>query len=110
MAVEARLKRLYGPAQPGTSTAVLATVPAGKRWTIRMLVLANVTASPATVTLGVNGTGVEDQIVPALSIAANTPVEKPYLLPLEAGETLDGLQGTSAAITVTVSGIEEDIA
>lgn len=102
-------KRIYGPAQPGTSTAVLVTVPASRRWIVNQIRLANTTGSTATVTLGIGGTTAANQIVPAVSIPANTVETLEMAEPMVAGETLDGLQGTASAITVVVSIVEEEL-
>lgn len=95
--------RVYGPDQPGTSTGVLYTVPASRRVVLKQVVLANTSAGAATVTLGIGGTAAADQIVPAVSIPANTVETLDCSQVLEAAETIDGLQGTGAAITVTIS-------
>lgn len=106
---EARLKRLYGPAQPGTVTGVLATVTTDKRWTAKQVVLANTSASAATVTLGIGGTAAAQRIVPGLSIAGNAVVVIDMTLVLTSGEAIHGIQGTASAITVQISGVEEDV-
>lgn len=95
--------RIYGPAQPGTSTGVLATVAASRRVMLKQILLANTTGTAATVTLGIGGTDAADQIVPAAEIPANTVESLDVSQVLEATETIDGLQGTSGAITVTIS-------
>lgn len=107
--MSARLKRLYGPAQPGTVTGVLATVTTDKRWTAKQVILANTTASAATVTLGLGGTTAALQIIPGVELAAHQVVVIDMTFVLESGETLNGLQGTSGAIAVTISGVEEDV-
>lgn len=103
------LKRLAGPTQPGTVTGVLLTVPANKRYTIKQILLCNTTAAIATVTIGIGGTAAASRIVSAKSVAPNETLALNLTLPLEAAETLDALQGTASAITVTVSGINEDV-
>lgn len=96
-------------AQPGTVTGVLATVPVGAKWASVQVLLSNESGSAATVTLGKNGSGAGTQFVPGVSILANT-VETLDLgtgLVLEAGDTIDGFQGTAGAITVFIGVIEE---
>lgn len=101
--------RVYGPAQPGTSTAVLATVPASTRWTIRSIVICNTTGTAATLTLGIGGTAVGDRLLSAISVPANdTLIVEPWTQ-LDAAETIDGLQGTSGALTVSISVVSETV-
>lgn len=103
-----KTKQVYD-AQPGTVTAVLATVPGGAKWSSIQVLLSNESGSPATVTLGKNGSGAGTQFVPSVSILANT-VETLDLgvgLVFEAGDTIDGLQGTSGAVTVFIGAVEE---
>lgn len=101
--------RVYGPAQPGTSTGVLATVPTSKRWVIKQIVMANTTNTAATITLGLNGTAAADQVVPEITVQPNTVETLDCSIVLETTETIDGLQGTSAAVTVTINVVEEDV-
>lgn len=108
MPAEAILKRFY-LGQPGTVTGVLFTVDAARRVTIKQVTLANTTALPATVTLGVNATTAAARVVPGVSIPANTIVVVDMTLVLEAAEAIHGLQGTASAITVQISGVEEQV-
>lgn len=103
-------KRAY-KGQPGTGTAVLATVPASKRWMSVQVIVCNTTATPATITLGVNGSAVADSFVRAASILGNTTetIDLGTGLVLSAAETIDGFQGTAAALTVFIGVIEEDV-
>lgn len=97
--------------QPGTTTAVLATVPASKRWTSVQAVVANTSGSAATVTVGKNGSAAANQFLPAVSIPANTTetLDLGLGLVLVAGDTIDGLQDTASAITLHIGVIEEDV-
>jgi hypothetical protein len=97
--------------QPGTVTAVLATVPANKRWFSLQVILSNTSGSAATVTIGKNGSAAAEQFIPAVSIPANT-VETLDLgsgLVLQAADSIEGFQGTSGAITVFVGVTAEDV-
>jgi hypothetical protein len=74
---------------------------------IKEILLANTTASPATVTLGINGTAAANQFIPTVTVAANdTKLISGMDTMLSGTDTLNGLQGTSGAITVTISGVE----
>lgn len=101
--------------QPGTSATTLYTAPANTTnqpapyatAMVKEIILANTTGTAATVTLGINGVAAANQFVPTLSVAANdTKIIGPLDTMLSAGDTLQALQGTSGAITVTVSGVE----
>lgn len=98
--------RLYGPAQPGTVTGVLYTVPGATAAVIKQIIVANTTASVATITLGVNGSAAADAILFEVEVEANETYTLDTSLPLATAETIDGLQGTSAALTVSISGYE----
>jgi hypothetical protein len=100
--------RIYGPAQPGTSNGTLYTVPAAKIAKVTNIHLANVTATAATVTLSINGSADANMLMKAQSVAANSVVNFPYNYALAAADTVQGLQGTSAAITVTISAELQD--
>lgn len=88
---------------------MLFTVAASKRVTLKQIIVANTTATVATVTVGQSGTAAANQFIPAVSIPGNTVVTFDLTLVLEATETIDGLQGTASAITLTISGVEESV-
>lgn len=101
-------KQVY-EGQPGVGTAVLATVGLGAKWAQLQVLLSNESGTAATVTLGKNGTGAGTLFVPTVSILPNT-VETLDLgvgLVLEAGDTIDGFQGSAGAITVFIGAVEE---
>lgn len=102
-------KRAYGPAQPGTGSGLLVDVPANKRWIVNQIRLANTTGNDATVTIGIGGTAAANQIIPAVTIPGFTVETLEMAEAMVAGEELHGLQGSSGAITVTVSVSEEDV-
>lgn len=103
--------------QPGTTNATLFTAPANTANVtspsatayVTELVIANTTATAATITLYLvpsGGTaGVGNALMESFSVAPNNTQ---YLSDLKtfmpAGSTLQGLQGTAGAITVTASG------
>ncbi len=95
--------RIYGPAQPGTTNATLYT--ASGNVVVKEILLSNTSASAATVTLAINAaaTTAANQIVPALSVPANSIIILAVSIPLVNTDTIQGLQGTSAAVTVTIS-------
>lgn len=95
--------------QPGTVTGVLVTVGAGEKWFSLQVIVCNTTGSAATITLGKNGTTAAEQFIAAASIPANTTetLDLGTGLVLDAGDTIDGLQGTGSAITVHIGATVE---
>lgn len=94
--------------QPTGSFTTLYTVPASTDVKITSIVLCNVTALPATVTLAVvtaAGTaGITNEIVSAMSVNASQVIVLELPIYMSAADFIAGLQGTANAITVTISG------
>jgi hypothetical protein len=99
--------RIYGPAQPGTTNGTSYTVPGSTTVIVRNIHICNTTASVATVSLAINGTAATaaNCWLSALSIPPNGSYDWSGFLHLSAADTLQGLQGTSGALTVTISGV-----
>jgi ATP-dependent protease ClpP protease subunit len=101
--------RLY-IGQPGTSNTTLYTVPSGKKAIIKQILLANTSASSVTITIylvpsgGTAGAG--NMIVSDITVNAKTVVTIDMAQVMNAGDFLVGVQSTSGAITVTISGVE----
>jgi len=102
---------IYGPAQPATTNATLYTVPASTQAHVRSVVVVNTTGTAATLTLALNGssaTAANHWLFSAYSIPANGFVHATGLLAsLDAADTIQGLQGTNAALTVTITAVLE---
>jgi hypothetical protein len=82
-------------------------VPANTTTILKSIVMTNTTGTAATVTIGINGTAAANQIVPAVSVGANdTKIVDGVNIILNTGDTLQALQGTASAITLTISGAE----
>lgn len=96
--------RPYGPAQPGTSNATLYTAAAVT--IVRNIHVVNTTASAATITIALGGTSdtAANHFLSALSIPENGSYDWSGFLHVPNGGTITGKQGTSAALTVTISG------
>lgn len=94
--------------QPTTSSATLYTVPASTDAMLKSIVLANTSGSPATITLyrvpTGGSAGVTNCIVPTFTVAANDTVTLDSGVCMTAGDFIAGLQGTTGAITATISG------
>lgn len=97
---------VYGPAQPGTGNGTLYT-STGVTTVIKEIRICNDTATAATISLSINGTAatVANCFLQAFSIPPHGEYLSTGYLVLESGDTLQGLQGTSVALTMTVSGI-----
>lgn len=103
-------KRLYGPAQPATSNTTLYTADA--KTLLTNIHVVNTTGADATFKLAVNGSAATaaSQITPSMTVPANGSYDwngEASGIPLEAADTIQGLQGTSAALTVTISGVKQ---
>ncbi len=100
-------KRMYGPAQPGTANATLYTAPATGA-VIRHIQVMNTTASAATISLAINGTAATaaNCVYFTFSVPAGGYEEKSCFIPLGNADTIQGLQGTASALTVTIGGVE----
>lgn len=99
--------RIYGPAQPAATNAVLYTVPAATTVVARNIHICNTTASAATISLAINGTAATaaNCLLKELSIPANGTYDWSGFLHLSANDTLQGLQGTTGALTATISAV-----
>ena len=99
--------RIYGPAQPGTTNATLYTVGAAATAVVRSIHICNTTGTAATISLAINGTAATaaNCWLSALSIPANGSYDWSGFLHLSANDTLQGLQGTTSALTVTISAV-----
>ena len=105
-------QRTFYEGTPGTSSGILATVPAGEEWLLDEVVANNTTGTAATLTLnhvpagGSVATG--NQLASAVSVAANVDVQvlpnPPAGISLKAGDTIRGLQGTGSALNVRIMG------
>ena len=106
----ARPKKLYG-AQPGTTDTTLYTVTAPVQYTIvKEILVTNVTSAQATLDISLvdSGGSVADsnKIGKGLSFAPNSITSISIAQVLDVGGFISAKQGTSAALTVRISGIE----
>lgn len=102
-------KTLYGPGQPGTTNGTLYTVPASTVTTITSIHVCNTTGAAATLNLALNGTAATaaNCIMFEFAVPANAILDMNTGIVLDAAaETIQGLQGTASALTVTISGVE----
>lgn len=100
--------RLY-QGQPGTTEGTLTTVPAGETWVITDIMVCNTTTNTETFTLSVvpsgDTAGAGNRILKEITLAPNeTKKLTGGGTVMEESDFLSGLQSTSAAITLTISG------
>ena len=93
--------------QPGTAAGTLAT--ATTTTVVKQVVIANVTAVTATLTLSLvpsGGTaGVTNRLCSATPFPGNSITTIDLAQVMTAGDFLSALQGTAAALTLTISGV-----
>ena len=100
-------KKLY-EGQPGTTDSLLYTAVAAGT-IVRSIHVANTTGAAATITLGLNAGGAlaaANHFLSALSIPANSTYDWSGFQVLDASATIRALQGTNAALTATIAGVE----
>lgn len=94
--------RLYHAA-PGTSNATLYTTTS--RTVVNQVVVANTTATAATLRLTTNGSTAATALVWDASFPANSVTTLDLAFVLNAtSETIQGLQGTASALSVSIHG------
>ena len=101
-------KQIYN-AQPATTDTLLYTVPASTTTVVRGIDITNTTGTAATITLGLNSgaaLAAANHFLSAFSVPAAGKYSWSGFQVLDAAETIRALQGTSAALTVHISGIE----
>lgn len=102
-------KRLYGPAQPSTSNGTLYTAPAAGAVVLNIHIT-NTTTADATISLGIAGSAATaaNQFLSTKTVPANGGTyDWSGFLALGNAETIQGVQGTSSALTVIISGYEQ---
>jgi hypothetical protein len=99
--------RIYGPAQPGTGNTTLYTVPSATTVVVRNIHICNTTATAATISLAINASAATaaNCWLTALSVPGNSSYDWSGFLHLSTTDTLQALQGTASALTVTISGV-----
>lgn len=104
--------KLMYEGQPGAGDTLLYTAPATGA-IVRAMRIANTTGSPATITIGLNtgaAIAAAEHFYSAMTIAANDVEDWSGFQVIKPSETIRGLQGTAAALTVTISGVEPEVA
>ena len=103
-------KLLNAPDFLGTTTTTLFTVPSGRQYAIKQVVVCNTDGVERWVKLALGSTAtVENCFVFQLPIAAYDTVVLDTALVLEAGQTLQGSSDTADKVTVTVTGWDREL-
>ena len=99
--------RIYGPAQPAATNAVIYTVPSLTTVIVRNIHICNTTTAAATINLAINATATTaaNCWLEAFTIPGDSVYDWSGFLHLSAADTLQALQGTASALTVTISGV-----
>jgi hypothetical protein len=94
------------------ATAVLYTVPAATRSIVKEIILCNTDTNAIAVTMNYlkdGGTLAKGTILSAVSFAAGETKILSLSSVLNAGDAVKGLAGTADKVTVSISGIEENV-
>lgn len=103
-------KLLDAPSFLGTSTTTLFTVPTGRQYAIKQIVVCNTDGVERWIKLAIGSTAtVENCFVFQLPIAAYDTVVLDTALVLEAAQSLQGSSDTASKVTVTVTGWDREI-
>ncbi len=104
-------KRLGGPTQVSVSATptTLFTVPSGRQYTIKQIVICNTDGVDRTITIGIGGVTAALSSVFLLPIAGYDTIVMDTGLVLEATETLQGCSDTASKVTVTITGWDRTI-
>jgi hypothetical protein len=101
--------RLGGPTQLGTSATTLFTVPAGRQYTTKQIIICNTDNIDRIVTLGIGGVTAALSVVFQMPIAGNDTIVLDTALVFAATQTLQGVSDTASKITVTATGWDREI-
>lgn len=103
-------KLLDAPSFLGTSSTTLFTVPSGRQYAIKQIVVCNTDGVERWVKLAVGSTAtVENCFVFQLPIAAYDTVVLDTALVLEAAQTVQGSSDTASKVTVTITGWDREL-
>lgn len=98
--------KVLSQSQLPNAAAAQYTVPGATQAIVRSIILVNTSASPVVVSLFVNGSAASNKILDAYTIPANTRIELNGIITLAATNTIQGVAGTAAVVTMSVFGLE----
>lgn len=103
--------QLAQAATASTSETTIYTVPGATTTIVKQIIVANTTGSAANYSLSLvpsgGSAGASNRIIPTTSFPANSTTIFDLTQVMDTGDFISHLQGTSAAITVTISGVEK---
>jgi hypothetical protein len=99
-------KRLYGPTLLGNAAATLYTCPAATTAVIRRIHVSNPTGSPVDFTLSIGTSAAGTRLWDAQPVPADDLLDDYQDFTLAAGEIIQGLAGSAAALNLTIDGYE----
>lgn len=100
------LKRLAGPVALAASAATVYTAPASTLTVLRGLRVVNETGTAATFTISVGVDGAGKRVWYGQSVGAGDGYDWSGSLVLAAAEVIQAYASASAALTITLSGVE----
>lgn len=102
-------KRLYGPAQPGNTTATRYTVPALTKTVVRHIHVSNPTGGAVTLTLSVGADAAAVRLFDGYSIPAGSTYDWWGYLVIDAAEIIAAHASAATSLTVTINGDERTL-
>lgn len=102
-------KRVYGPAQPGTSAATIYTAGGRSKTHIVCIHICNTTSAEASITMSIGTDAANTRLLSGTKVPANGLLVLNGSWFLDSDEFIQAFQGTSSALTVTITAIEEEI-
>ena len=99
------------PVSLNTTDTTVFTVPTGRQWAVKQIVICNTDGVERLVTLSYNATSATagNCFVYRLPIAASDTIVLDTAFIFEAGQTLRGLSDTASKVTVTVTGWDREL-
>lgn len=101
--------RVYGPAQPTAAGGTVYTVPTQKRLIITSILICNTAAQEKWCRIGIGGLAASNLITSDARIPTGKTEILAPAIPISATETIAAQAETDASVTVTISGLLEDV-
>lgn len=109
VAITEELADIYGPAHLTATAAILFTVPADERWTIRDLHLCNGDTVARTFTMSKGTDAAATRFYDAQSIPTHDAFQRTGAIVLQAGQFIEASASVASKITVMISGVKETV-
>ena len=99
------------PVSLGTTDTTIFTVPTGRQWAVKQIVVCNTDTIERWLSLSFNGASTTNAncFVNRLPIAGNDTIVLDTAFIFEAGQTLRGSADTDSRVTVTVTGWQREL-